>query len=100
MKETGKRKRWWLFGLPALICLPCILPALAAGFLAVGGSGALGSFVSGVAGPVALAIGALLIAASGVVYLTRHRWRRRGPQPVPLYDLTSSGTRGGKEEGA
>ncbi len=72
MEKLGRRNRWWLFGAPALICLPCILPAPAAGFLAVGGGGAFGSFVSGVAGPV-VAIGALLIAASGVVCLTRRR---------------------------
>src|SRR5712692_6613244 len=98
LEKTGKRTRWWLFGLPALICLPCILPALAAGFLAIGGGGALGSFVSGVAGPVALAIGSALIAASGIVYLTRRHWRRQEPQPVQLYDLTSSGAGGCEEQ--
>ena len=47
MEETGKRKRWWLFGLPALICLPCILPAIVAVVLAAGGIGGLGSFLGG-----------------------------------------------------
>jgi len=83
MKKSRSGNKWWLFGLPALICLPCIVPALVAGFLAVGGGGAVGSFVGGVAGPVALTVGIVLFAASGVVYLTRRRWRQQKRQQSP-----------------
>ena len=84
MKKSRSGNKWWLFGLPALICLPCIVPALVAGFVAVGGGGAVGSFITGVAGPVALAIGIVLLAASGMLYLARRLWwrqqrRQQGP---------------------
>ena len=70
--------RWWLLGLPALICLPCILPALIAGFLAIGGAGAVSASVSGSSGLLALVIGLLLAAlAAGVYVLSRRRRRRR-----------------------
>jgi len=80
--ETGSPRGWWLLGLSALICLPCVLPLLAAAFLAAGGVGALGSFVGGATGPTALAIGALLVTLSAIVYLARRRWRRRTSQSV------------------
>jgi len=64
--------RWWLFGLPALICLPCVLPAVVAGLLAAGGFSAIGSFLSGLGGLSVLAVGAALVASGGTVYA---RWR-------------------------
>jgi len=64
--------------LPALICLPCILPALIAGFLAIGGAGAVGAFISGLGGLLTLTIGVLLaVAGAGFYALSRRRRKRR-----------------------
>ncbi len=68
----SKKRAWWLFGLPIVACLPCVLPALAAVFLAAGGVGALGSFFAGAAGPLALGSGAALLGLGAVLYL---RWK-------------------------
>ncbi len=75
MESQKRQGRWWLFGLPLLICLPCVLPALVAGMLAVGGIGALGSFLSGSGGLLVVGVAiVLIISASGV----HARWRLRG----------------------
>lgn len=79
MDSNKGHGKWWLLGLPALlICLPCLLPVLAVVILAAGGAGAIGSFVSGNGGPLALGIAAILIAAAASVYLVSRLRRRRG----------------------
>lgn len=74
----SKKRSWWLLGLPIIACLPCVLPAIAAVFLAAGGAGALGSFFAGAAGPLALGGGAALLGMGAVSYL---RWKS-GRQPT------------------
>lgn len=88
MKTDQGGGKWWLAVIPAaLLCLPCLLPVLAVAFLAAGGAGALGSFLSGTGGIAALVLATMLFAAAAVIYLTRNRWRRRGVRaPLSFYD--------------
>jgi len=71
-----KKTRWLWFIAPLAICLPCIFPAVIAAFLAVGGAGAVGSFVSGTGGVLALSVGAVLLVSAAAIY-GRWRWKRR-----------------------
>lgn len=73
-KGSGNR---WLLALPVLlICLPCALPTLAVAVLAVGGVGAIGSFLAGTGGAL-LALGGTLLVAVTSASLARKRWRCR-----------------------
>jgi|RhiMetdeSRZDD1v2_1073273.scaffolds.fasta_scaffold966023_3 hypothetical protein len=83
MSNRHKTRLLW-FAVPIAACLPCLLPALVVILLTVGGTGAIGSFVTGIGGLVFLVVGSLLIAAGAFIYW-RRRLRRRAA-PLVLFD--------------
>ena len=88
----SKKSGWWLFGLPVLICLPCLLPFIAGAVLAGVGAGAVGSFLSDNAFLLAL-LAALATLVALVVGLAINLWRRRAARScgVPRPDAIKEG---------
>lgn len=76
MQPNEGRRKWWLLGLPLLICLPCLLPFIAGAVLVGVGAGAVGSFLSDNAFLLAaLAAAATLVALVAGLAVSRARGR-------------------------
>jgi len=77
MESNEKPGKWWLLGLPLLICLPCLLPFILGAALVGAGAGAIGSFLSDNAFLLAaLAAAATLLALVAGLAVSRARGRR------------------------
>lgn len=74
----SKKSGWWLFGLPLLICLPCLLPFILGGVLVGVGVGAVGSFLSDNAILIAVAASAAMVVALVVGWWVSRLRQRAG----------------------
>ena len=69
-------RRWLVIGLPLAICLPCALPTVIAAVAAVGGLGAVSSFVGGAEGLLILLGGLCVVGTITGFYLAPRLLRR------------------------